>query len=56
MLKKLLAEKGVILTKELSDWIIQDVAFNRIGFNKTTNLEELLIIAERCSIALSRCA
>ncbi|MBM7869337.1 hypothetical protein JOC70_000806 [Clostridium pascui] len=56
MIKKLLAERGVILTKELSETVIQDIKFNKIGFKKCTSLEELLTIAERCSAALKRCA
>lgn len=56
MLKKLLAERGITLTKELSDWVIQDIKFNNISFNKLTSLEELLAIAERCSVTLRRCA
>ena len=46
MLKKLLSQRGIILTKELSDAVIQDIKFNKIGFNKRTSLEELLKIAE----------
>lgn len=56
MLKKLLGERGVILTKELSEAVIQDIKFNKIGFKKCTSLEELLIISERCDMALKRCA
>ncbi|EJE7235436.1 hypothetical protein M5L40_002395 [Clostridium botulinum] len=56
MLKKLLAERGVILTKELSDMVIQNIKFNKIKFNKCTSLEELLIITERCNRALIKCA
>ncbi|WP_434290871.1 hypothetical protein [Clostridium botulinum] len=56
MLKRLLAERGVILTKELSDMIIADIKFNKIRFNKCTSLEELLAITERCNKALKKCA
>lgn len=56
MLKRLLSERGVILTKELSDMVIADVKFNKIRFNKCTSLEELLIITERCNKALKKCA
>ncbi|MBY6756387.1 hypothetical protein HYH82_03525 [Clostridium botulinum] len=56
MLKRLLAERGVILTKELSDMVIADIKFNKIKFNKCTSLEELVVIAERCNRALLKCA
>lgn len=56
MLKKLLAERGVTLTKELSEVVVQDIKFNQITFKKCTSLKELLTIAERCSAALKRCA
>ncbi|EPY2279545.1 MAG: hypothetical protein E6594_09695 [Clostridium sporogenes] len=56
MLKKLLKKRGVILTKELSDMVIQDIKFNKIKFNKCTSLEELLVITERCNKALIKCA
>lgn len=55
MLKKLLAERGITLTEDLSRAVVQDIAFNNIGFNKHTSLEELLTIAERCNGALGRC-
>lgn len=47
MLKRLLSERGVILTKELSDMVIADIKFNKIRFNKCTSLEEFLLIIER---------
>lgn len=56
MFKKLLADKGIELTDELSKAVIQDIKFNRIGFNKCTSLKDLLTIAERCNIVLRRCA
>ncbi|HIE5671667.1 hypothetical protein [Clostridium botulinum] len=56
MLKRLLAERGVILTKELSDMVISDIKFNKIRFNKCTSLEEFLLIIERCNKALIKCA
>ncbi|EPY2274543.1 hypothetical protein ACXAUS_003442 [Clostridium sporogenes] len=56
MLKRLLKERGVILTKELSDMVIADIKFNKIRFNKCTSLKELLVIAERCNKALTKCA
>lgn len=56
MLKRLLGERGVVLTEELSIAVIQDIKFNKIGFKKCTSLEELLTIVERCDMALKRCA
>ncbi|ACA56473.1 conserved hypothetical protein [Clostridium botulinum A3 str. Loch Maree] len=56
MLKRLLAERGVILTKELSDIVIADIKFNKIRFNKCTSLDYLLSIAERSASILKRCA
>lgn len=56
MLKKMLADKGIELTDELSKAVIQDVAFNHVGFNKMTTLQELLAVAERCDKAIRRCA
>ena len=56
MLKKILADRRIELTKELSDVIVQDIKFNRIRFNRKTSLNELLQIAERCNKALTRCA
>ncbi|MDU1348305.1 hypothetical protein [uncultured Clostridium sp.] len=56
MIKKLLIERGVILTKELSEVVVQGIKFNKIRFNKCTSIEELLIITERCNKALNKCA
>ncbi|WP_192859903.1 hypothetical protein [Clostridium botulinum] len=56
MLKRLIAERGVILTKELSDMVIADIKFNNIRFNKYTSIEEVLVITERCNQALMKCA
>ncbi|EJO5347177.1 hypothetical protein NRP93_001250 [Clostridium botulinum] len=56
MLKRLLAERGVILTKELSDMVRAEIKFNKIKFNKCTSLEELVVITERCNKALIKCA
>lgn len=54
MLKKLLAEKGIILTKELSDFVIADIKLNRIKFKKCTSLHYLLNTAIRNSNILKK--
>lgn len=55
MLKQQLFNKGINLTKELSDMVAADIKFNNISFNKKTSLEELLAITESCDLALRRC-
>lgn len=55
MLKQLLANKRITLTKELSDMVEADIKFNNIIFNKKTSLEELLAITESCDLTLRRC-
>ncbi|EJO5346411.1 hypothetical protein NRP93_000457 [Clostridium botulinum] len=54
MLKRLLAERGVILTKELSDMVIADIKFNKIKFNKCTSLEYMLDVAIRSANIFKR--
>lgn len=55
MLKQQLFNKGIDLTKELSDMVAADIKFNNISFNKKTSLKTLLAVAERCDLTLRRC-
>lgn len=55
VLKNLLKARGIILTEELSNAVIQDIKFNNIGFNKKTSLEDFLNIAEICNKTLKKC-
>ena len=55
MLKQQLFDKGIDLTKELSDMVAADIKFNNITFNKKTTLNDLVTVAERCDLALRRC-
>lgn len=54
MLKNLLAQKNVTLTKELSDMVAADIKFNNINFGRKTSLEDLLVIATRCDRVMKR--
>ncbi|GAA0122216.1 hypothetical protein UT300018_15320 [Clostridium faecium] len=54
-MKNLLKARGIILTEELSNAVIQDIKFNNIGFNKKTSLEDFLNIAEICNKTLKKC-
>ncbi|WP_179631903.1 hypothetical protein [Clostridium peptidivorans] len=55
MLRTLLCQRGIVLNKELSNMVVEDIKFNNINFNKKTSLKELLIIIERCDFVLKRC-
>lgn len=56
MLKKLLEQNGIILTKDLSDAVIADINFNNIGFGRRTSIKQFLSIAETCSIVIKKSA
>lgn len=59
MLKKLLEQRGTRLTKEefetICEMVTDDIKFNRIGFKKCTNLNEILKIIERSINVLKSC-
>jgi hypothetical protein len=55
MLKKILANRGIELTEQLSNSVVINIK-SRIKQNRKTSLHELLKIAERCNKALTRCA
>ncbi|MBA4509167.1 hypothetical protein H1057_14120 [Clostridium sporogenes] len=60
MLKKLLEERGINLTKEefaiICEITTDDIKFNRINFKKCTSLEHVLDVAIRSADIFKRCA
>jgi hypothetical protein len=56
MLKKILEQRGISLTKDLSDAVTDDIKFNNIGFGKRTNLERFLLIAEISEVVIKKSA
>ncbi|MGO5075218.1 hypothetical protein ACTQ4K_14980 [Clostridium sporogenes] len=60
MLKKLLEERGINLTKEefaiVAEITTDDIKFNRINFKKCTSLDYVLDIAVRSASIFKRCA
>lgn len=59
MLRKSLESKGISLTDEEFNTVMQmtteDVKFNNIGFNRKTNLNDIVSIAEISARTLKRC-
>lgn len=61
MLKNLLESKiGQTISnsefKEIKQMTSDDIKFNFIGFGKKPHLDDVIIVAERCAIALKRCS
>ncbi|GAA0082455.1 MULTISPECIES: hypothetical protein [Clostridium] len=60
MLRKLLKERGINLTKEefaiVAEITTDDIKFNRISFKKRTSLDYVLDIAIRSASIFKRCA
>ncbi len=59
MLKKLLEEKGIKITKvefeELMEAVAEDIKFNNIMFKKRTTFREFMDITLRTATVLKRC-
>ena len=47
-LRNLFNEVGESRFKEIFQMTIDDIEFNRTGFNKTTNSSEFMLICSRC--------
>ncbi|HDK7158445.1 TPA: hypothetical protein PTV43_003652 [Clostridium botulinum] len=60
MLRKLLKERGINLTKEefaiVAEITTDDIKFNRFSFRKRTSLDCVLDIAIRSASIFKRCA
>lgn len=53
-LRNLFNEVGESSFKEIFQMTIDDIEFNRTGFNKTTNSNEFMIICSRCKSVFIR--
>lgn len=53
-LRNLFNEVGESSFKEIFQMTIDDIEFNRTGFNKTTNFNEFMLICSRCKSVFIR--
>lgn len=53
-LRNLFNEVGESRFKEIFQMTIDDINFNRTGFNKTTNSSEFMLICSRCKSVFIR--